>query len=359
MKRVNIHLLLLTFFAFILLAGCGKEETSSETLPPAISVKTVTVGGISAGSGITYSGTVQPLQRANIASKFMGTVKKIYVSEGDFVRQGEALIRLESKEMDARLAQADAGLAAAKIAYENAKKNLKRFEALHKQGAATDNELENIRLAYQNAEAMKKGAVAQRNQVLEMMKHVHIVAPFSGIVSKKMINVGDLATPGRPLLTLESTGKFKLELDIAENDISGLSAKQPVSVEVPAAGKGLFPGVISNIVRAADPASHQFRIKILLKKANVSLKPGMFARVHFGAVGDSSLYIPLSAVIHRGELTGVFVVDAQKRARLRWIRTGARKNNVIEALAGLNPGEEIIANGKARLVDGQPVEVAR
>jgi RND family efflux transporter MFP subunit len=361
----------LAVLAVALTFGCDRGDDSPPpvNLDEAVTVETAQVASALTGEPVTYSGTVEPAEKANIATKIMGQIDTLFVKEGDEVREGNPLVKLRSQEVEANLAQADAGIAEAKVHYDNAKKNLERFQSLYARKTATQKELEDMQAAYASAEARYQVALQNRKQVEDLLQYVLLTAPFDGVVTQKYMGVGDLATPGQPILSVENTDYVKISAMVPETGIQALTVAMPVKVSIPAnagspyaeepaAGKPSnreFDAYIHQILPSADPASHQFEIKILTRNPGGTIRAGMFARVGIVKQGEQTLTVPTAAVFHRGPLDGVFVVDSDGRARLRWVRVGRVIADRIEVVSGLDEGETVVVHAGGRLRDGQKV----
>ncbi|NTV47807.1 MAG: efflux RND transporter periplasmic adaptor subunit, partial [Chlorobiales bacterium] len=336
------------YVALIATAGfvsaCGKSEAPKavdEGQP--VSVKTAQVVAEATEDPIVYSAAIEAGDRAEIATRVMGRVEGIYVKEGDFVKAGQLLMKISSKDIDAKLAQSEAQIGAANAQYQNAEKNLKRFESLVSENAATQKEMDDVRLGYEAALAQKKAAEQMKNEVEEMGRYVRLTAPFSGVVAAKMIDVGDLASPGYPVMVVETTGDIKVSASVPESEIGYVQVGMPAKVVLPASNSGdkdlVYEAKITQVVPSLDPASHQFKIKAKINQLDKNVRPGMFARIMVGKSNQKALMVPKSAVFTRGQLEGLFVVDKDNRARLRWIRTGRETGNYVEVLTGLDSGE--------------------
>ncbi|NTW48811.1 MAG: efflux RND transporter periplasmic adaptor subunit [Chlorobiales bacterium] len=355
-----LYFLLIAAAGFV--SACGKDEALKpvdEGQP--VSVKTAQVVAEATEEPIVYSAAVEAGDRAEIATKVMGRVEAIYVKEGDFVKAGQMLMKIASKDIDAKLAQTEAQIAATTAQYQNAEKNLKRFESLVTQNAATQKEMDDVRLGYEAALAQKKAAEEMKNEVVELSRYVRLTAPFSGVVTAKMVDVGDLTSPGYPVMTVESTGDMIVTASVPESEIGFWQAGMPAKVMIPASSGGnqdqIYEAKITQVVSSADPATHQFKIKAKMTSPDKSIKPGMFARIMVGKSTQKTLMVPKSAVFTRGQLEGIFVVDKDNRARLRWIRTGREMGGYIEVLTGLDSGESVVLDNNSRLKDVQKVQV--
>ena len=346
-------------------SGCGKGqkpgEGSAEVRP--VAVRAMVVKTQSAEEPIQYSATIEPAEEANIAGKAMGRVERILISEGDVVRKGQLLVKIEGGDVRAKLAQAEAGVVEATAHFENAKKNLERFESLFEQNAATQNELDDVRMGYESARARLRAAEESKKEVEELLQYVDVVAPFDGVVTKTHVDAGDFASPGQPIITLENAQRLEVVASVPESQIEQLSVGMPVKIVIPSQSGGVpdqeFTGSIDQIVPTADPGSHQFVVKVFIQNPGGSVMSGIFARLVVNRALAERLVVPAEAILRRGQLEGVYIVGDDARARLRWIRTGRTIGEWVEVIAGLEPGETVVTWSAARLKDSQRVEVSK
>jgi RND family efflux transporter MFP subunit len=184
-----------------------------------------------------------------------------------------------------------------------------------------------------------------------------ITAPHDGIITGKMVDKGDLASPGVPLLTLETTEGFCVDTILPENYVQHVSPMQKVIVKIPALNTGPLEGIVCTIVPIADPKSRSFVVKINLP-VNLKTRSGMFARVEIPAGISSKLLIPRKAVVTRGQLTGIYLVDSKGIAHFRLIRPGKEFGDRVEVISGLKEGDRYVPDPVPELVDGARVEVS-
>jgi RND family efflux transporter MFP subunit len=354
MKWITIAALIPAFL------GCGDDEAPQADAMQPVAVKTMQATVQSVGQQVAYAGTVQPIEQVRLSTRIMGWVDDIPFKEGARVQKGAVLVKMRSKDFEAKRAQAEAAIAEAEANFKNVETNLKRVESLFEKKAATQKELDDIRAAFTSAQSRKKAAEEMKAEVVEMLSYAEMRAPFDGVVARKFLEIGDLANPGMPLLDVENMERVKVVAKVPESEVKNLSVGMPVVIEVAAAHIGTngetLTGKIERIVPAADPMSRQFDIHVIADNSNREMKSGMFARIAIrSAEGAGSLLIPQSAVFRRGQLEGLFVVDSSNIARLRWVRTGVRENGSVEILSGLNAGEQVVTDGFGSLLDGQKV----
>lgn len=337
-------------FSFILLSSCEKETTKVTTKAQKVSI--YQVKKTSSNSLFDVSGTIESEKRANLSTRLMGDVSKIYVNIGDKVKKGDLLLSINSSDLKAKKAQANAQITQANSAFINAKKDFERFTQLFKENSASQKELDNITTRYKQAKAGLEVAKQMQNEVDANFAYADIKAPFDGIITGKFINKGDLSNPGMPLLSLENTDNFIVKTYVNENQIGQIKTGATVSVIIKS-NRQRLSGMVSEISISSKDSGGLYLVKIALANPE-KVYSGMFASVVFSnsETSTSSLYIPKSALIYQGQLTGVYTVSLQNTALLRWLRVGKSVNNNIEVLSGLNADEKIILQSDGALYNG-------
>lgn len=286
-------------------------------------------------------GTVQAVQRAKISSKITGNIIAFKVTLGSRVKQDELLAEISAGEISARVQQAKAQLM-------QTKRNLTREKKLLKKNATTPQTVKSLQDSTRIAEAAY-------NEAMTMFNYSRITAPFSGIITKKLGNVGDLATPGKPLLYIEEEDNLQVLADIPEAMILHIKQGDSLSVFIPSVDLTI-EGVVAEVSPIADPSSRSAPIKLRVA-ANSRLRPGQFARVTLAMEQAETLTIPAPALIQFGQMEQVFVVAQNNKAQLRLVRSGTQIDEHIEILSGLSEGETVITQSNRNLLDGQPVIV--
>lgn len=333
------------FFALLclFLSSCNREQGVTEGHDRTLPTAEIVVGKAAkqkAATQVEVVGTVQAVDRAEIAAKIAGNIIALPVDLGSRVKQGELLVELSAGEISAQVQQAKAQL-------EQARRNLAREENLLKKNAATPESVKSLQDSARIAEAAYREA-------LTMFDYARITAPFAGIVTRKFANTGDLATPGKPLLILEEGTHLQVVTDIPEAMVATIGKGDRLQVAIPSAGM-ITEGTVAEISPTADPTSRTAPVKLSLP-VDDRLRSGQFARVSLAAAGAETLMIPAEAVVPFGQMERVFVVD-DGRARLRLVRTGAQENSDVEILSGLEEGDTVVVAGNVHLVDGQPVRI--
>ncbi len=345
-----------TCWILLILQGCGNEDLSSVKKKVRVipGVKTVTVQVKKVGIPFTTAGSVRSVVRSVLTSKVVGNVKEVRVREGDRVEKGEVLLTIESRDIRAKIRQAEGALQSANAVLKNTESNYRRLSALYSRGSATRFEFDGAVLQLENAKGMVKQAEGGLREARTMEQYSRILAPMDGVVSRKMIDVGEQAAPGRPLLTIEKTSRLQFDTFVPESILPSLAVGQQVSMTIDALDGKTFSGRIAEMEPSADPVSHSARVKIDMEDRG-KLIPGMYGKARFITGERSTIRIPEKAVVKRGQITAVFIIDPERILHLRLIRTGESRSGWTEVLSGLRDGDRIALSELDRIEDGMEV----
>jgi RND family efflux transporter MFP subunit len=332
--------------ALLLLAGCGSKEEPTTTVVSAAPQKTIQAAVVEAKSTsvpirVEVTGQVAAIFQATLSSRIQGTIDRLLVREGTKVSKDQLLIQLDSRDLQADLARANAEV-------DNATAHLDRMDQLYVQDAVSKQEMENATRGHRVADANRKAVEAQ-------LSYTIVRAPFEGVITEKKVEAGELASPGQPLLKMEDPQRLRLEATVAEGDLKSVSRGDKIPVVIDALGGQALAGLVSQILPAGDPHTHTFMVKVDLPKT-VGLKTGMFGRFQLDTGATQTMLVPSKAVVERGELTSLFVVGEDRVARLRWVKIGRHFEKGVEILSGVNVGERVLADGHQG-VDGVTVEI--
>jgi RND family efflux transporter MFP subunit len=372
MNRMNGRLKLasLIMVAVAGLISCSTER--QQTALPAETVRNVSVIAVQPANVpdlLEAVGTVRAAQTSNIASQMMGNIVEIRAHEGDRVQRGEVLAVIDDSQPRAAVDRATAAdgaaqqqLVAAESELSLAESTLKRYQTLYERRSVSPQEFDEIKARRQAAlarrdmaQAGQAEAKAALTQARTSLEYTRIRAPFDGVVTEKKADAGALASPGMPVFTVEDVRRYRLEATVNEGDLQHVRTGQPVLVVIDALGDAELKGKVTQIVPAADPASRSFLVKIELP-ADPRLRSGLFGRAQFSRGERQSLVIPRTAVVERGQLQGVFVLDQNRIASLRYVTLGKPSGKEIEVLAGLQGGERLVAEPGALDLSGKRVE---
>ena len=337
--------------------SCGKEKTNTQDNRPTVTVKVSTPSELD-GNYLNASGKVEAVQNANLSTRIMGFVNNVHVKVGDKVRKGQLLLSINSADINAQKAQVNASITEATAAFTNAEKDYNRFKALFEDNSASQKEMDDMTANYKMAKARLEAANQMKNQVKAQLSYSNITAPFSGIVTGKYINKGDMASPGMPLISVEAPGKFQVIAMVPESEITQIKNGSEVNVTIKSTGE-VIQGKVTEVSTSAKNTGGQYLVKVILNKTEANLLSGMFASVQFPVTKSTSnnILIPTSALIKRGELTGVYVVSSSNTALLRWLRLGKTYGDKTEVLSGLNANDKFVLSSEEKLMNGAKLNI--
>jgi RND family efflux transporter MFP subunit len=323
------------------LTGCGPKAhapLSSEMPAVTVDVQPVTIQAAEEYEEVVA--TVRPRLRATIEARVAGQIVDLPVVLGQQVKAGDLIARLNAPEIQARLDSAKAGL-------ELAEKEWKRASTLFEQQAAT-------RVEHEAAEARHNVALAGMAEAESMLGYMEIVAPFAGRITRKHADRGDLAGPGKPLVDLEDSTALEAEAFVPEHLAGSLEVGSVLSVEAKN-GSPALQAKIRELAPGADPVSRTLLVRAELPDS-AGLVSGRFIRLLVPTGKRESLRVPISAIVHRGQLDLVFTLE-EKKARMNLVRLGKPLGDHVEVLSGLATGAKVITTGASQLTDGQPLNV--
>lgn len=345
----------LLFAGTLLLAGCGGDHEPAQRVAKDVRATVTTTRVATVPTTVAAPGSVAGENRVQVSTRMMGWIREVLVREGAKVTAGQALVRIDDIDLQARRSQAQAGIAEAEAVLANAETNLARFEKLYAQKSVSKSQLDDVRTGRDRARAGLDGARAGLRDVDVQLGYLAIKAPISGTVVRRLIDAGNLASPGQPLLEIEQVGTMKVTAGVSERDVNLVAVGDTVTVEVTSGADAVFRVPIARIVPAANPTSRTFDLEVYLPNPDGRLKSGMFARVHVPVGERRTVLVPAAALLARGQLTGVWLVDPQGTARLRWIRTGRTQGADVEVISGLAGGETVVLTAEQLLEEGDRV----
>jgi len=356
MRKTSIYLLLIAFAGLAACSGESSNNNETNEKPVAVMLTTASTG---VQPAVLSSGEVEAVQTASVSTRVMGRITNIFVKEGDAVSKGQLLVRVWDEDIKAKRAQADAMIAEAETAFAIAQKDYDRFNNLYKQQSATARELDNVTLQYNSAKARVNAAKEMRSEVNASLSYSSITAPFAGVVTQKLAEVGSIANPGMPILTIEQDQALQVSASIAESDINNIHLGDIATVQIKS-GSISFEGKIIQLNPSSQFTGGQYIVKISIPPtARKYIYAGMFASISIPVKNmktDVTL-VPASAIVNRDELTGIYTVSANNTALLRWIRIGKSYGDKVEVISGLSKDEQFIGSSESKLYNGAPVVV--
>jgi len=327
------------------LAACGGHEKPRAAEPvagPAKDVKTAEVVRTGGKGEVAVPAAVQARRRAALSARMPASVTELPYQEGQWVKAGAVVVRLDDGAIRASVAAAEAGVKAAEA-------DLERTKTLLEKGAATPRELEQMTAA-------ASGARAQLTSAKDNLSYTALRAPFAGRVASRRANLGDVVNPGMSLIEIEGEGGLEIRATVESGIAATLRPGSKVKAMVDGQPAPLV-ATVNAVAPSGDATTHRFELKADLPGAP-GLRAGLFARLLVpGLAAESRITVPAVALFERGGLTGLYVVREGK-AHLRWVAAGARDGDTVEVRAGVEPGERVVLSPEG-LVDGSPVRETR
>ena len=369
----------------LITAACSQQRmrldtTGAQLAPVAVQVETVAASEVA--DIYRASGTVRARYTAAIAARIAANILEVRVQTGDRVQAGQTLIVLDRRDLEAHLrgseavrvevesavAETENAIAAARANLELARVTHKRFQDLLAKASVSQQEFDESQARLQSADSALEMTIAKHRQVEARrsqaeaevtaahvaLGYATLAAPFSGVVTERKADPGSLTTPGAPLLTLEREGNLRLEASIDESRLRVVRIGESVGVEIDGLNRTVT-GRVAEVVPSVDAATRSFIAKIDLP-ALPGLWAGMFGRAAFAAGKSEALLIPQSAVVERGQIRSVYVVDGDT-ARLRFVTLGDARHDQREVLSGLTAGGKVIVAPPPLLADGGRVAI--
>lgn len=349
------------FLAIVLsISSCGnssKEKNTDNSAAVAVTVSSASVDNNT--PFLTASGKIEAVNSATLSTRMMGFVNKVHVNVGQKVSKGQLLISINNADLSAKKAQATAGVTEAQAAFNNAEKDYQRFKNLFAENSASQKELDDQHARYEMAKARLEGAKQMINEVESQFAYSNLRAPFSGVVTNKFIDEGDMASPGVPLISVEGPGSFEVTASVPEREISKIKSGAEVLVSVSSLDV-VLPGTITEVSTSARNTGGQYLVKAVLDKTDSGILSGMYATVQFPIEKSddaSALLVPAEAIVHRGELKGIYTVSQSNTAILRWLRLGRTFGDKVEVLSGLSSDEQYIVDADSKVFNGTKITI--
>lgn len=351
---------IITFAVAFLLASCGSEDKKSIVdNSPAISVKVNQVETNGNSPFLSVSGKIQATNSADLSTRMMGYVNKVHVNVGDKVRKGQLLVSINNSDLQAKRAQVNAGITEATAAFNNAQKDYNRFKNLLADNSASQKEMDDMTANFEMAKARLESANQMKNEVNAQFAYSNITAPFSGTITSKNVQAGNMANPGMPLISIETPENFEVIAMVPETEISDIIKGTAVNVLVKSINKTI-EGEVAEVSSSAKNTGGQYLVKIDLNKTDANILSGMFTTVQFPVMrkGKSEMtLIPKEAIVVNGQLSGVYTVSQSNTAILRWLRLGRTFGNQVQVLSGLNADESYIVSAEGKLYNGAKIAI--
>jgi RND family efflux transporter MFP subunit len=354
-KSVALFSLLTTF-----LFSCSGDKTKDAKILPAVAATVKQVAGANSSKYVSASGKIEAENSANVSTRMMGYITSIKVKTGQKVSKGQLLATVNNTDLQAKRAQTEAGITQATAAYNSAKKDYDRFVVLLGQKSASQKEMDNVATQYEMAKAGLEAAKQMKNEVMAQFSYTNITAPFSGTITNTFVKEGDMANPGMPLVSLEGNTKLQAIVMVSESEISQIKNGMAADIMVKSIDKS-FKGNVIEVSSSAKNTGGQYIVKLSLENTNESILSGMFANVVFPVekpnvtAKNTMILVPKKAIINQGQLNGIYTVNNDRIAILRWLRLGKTFGDQVEVLSGLSAGENYIVEAQSKLYNGAKI----
>ncbi len=286
-------------------------------------------------------GVVEATRQSTVSAQVTGRVVELRFDVGDFVQKGQVIARIDPAEAAQVLAGSEAQVAQAQAAFDNARAEAERARELARQRFISQAALDKAEATLRMAEAALRTARAGAGQAQTSKSYTVVIAPYSGVVSARHVELGEMAAPGKPLMTGFDPTDLRVLATIPQYKVADIKASPRATVEIPSLARWIRAGAVT-VLPAADARTHSTRVRLDLPRDLRDVYPGVFARAHFAVGRARKLLVPAAAVLRRSEMTGAYVVSADGRVALRQLRLGQPAGeDGIEVLAGLTAGEQV------------------
>ena len=302
----------------------------------------------------TAEAVVEAVRQSTVSAQISGRIVELRFDVGDYVKQGEVIARIDERAATQAVAASEAQVREAEAAARNARANHERSRQLFAQKFVSQAAVDKAEADAKQAQARLAAMLAGAGQAATERSFATIVAPYSGVVSARHAELGEMAVPGKPLMTGFDPASLRAVANVPQAQISAIQASGRARIEIPSLGRWIDVRQLT-VLPSADPRTHTTRVRLELPEDLRGVYPGVFARAHFTIGRAPRLLAPRAAVFQRSELTGVYVLDEAGRPRLRQVRLGTSGNEVsVEVLAGLRPGERVALEPvKAGMANGR------
>lgn len=324
-------------------AGCGE---SADTPPAparrsAVELKTAVVEMREVDLAYTTEAVIEAVRQSTVSAQIAGRIVELRFDVGDRVKRGEVIVRIDERAATQAVAASEAQVSEAVATANNARAQFERSKALAAQRFISQAALDKSEADYKAAQARVSALLAGAGQAATERGFATIVAPYSGVVSARHVELGEMATPGKPLMTGFDPSTLRAVATVPQTRMAEIQGGGRARIEIPSAGQWLESKQLV-VVPSADPRTHTSRVRLDLPANAQGVYPGVFARVHFSLGKATRLLVAREAVVRRSELNAVYVVDAQGAPQLRQVRLGdVADERGVEVLAGLRAGERV------------------
>lgn len=289
----------------------------------------------------TVEGVVEATRQSTVSAQISGRIKEVNFDVGSRVNKGQVILRIDERETAQALAGSNAQVLQAQATLQNAKANYERSRQLFEQKFISQAALDKAQADYQVARAQAAASEASAGQASLEHGYTAVVAPYGGVVAARLVEVGEMVSPGKPLMVGFDPSEMRVVVSVPQYKLQEIGEHPKVMVEVPSLNRWIKAASVI-VQPLADARTHSTQVRVYLPPNEPGVYPGMFVRANFVVGEANKLVIPASAVLHRSEVVAVYVVDDKGGVRLRQVRLGeSTADGSVEVLSGLNPGEKV------------------
>ncbi len=290
---------------------------------------------------LSAEAVVEAVHQSTVASQIAGRIVDLRFDVGERVKKGDVIARIDERAATQAVAASEAQVRSSEATLTNARAQYLRSRQLFEQNFISQAALDKSEADFKAAESQMKAMLAGAGQAATERSFATIVAPYGGVVSARYVQLGEMATPGKPIMTGFDPSSLRVTATVASSEVPAIQAAARARVEIPSARRWVEAKSIT-VVPSADPRTHSTEVRIDLPADVPGIYPGVFARAHFVTGTAPRLMVPRAAVVHRGELTAAYVLGESGAPQLRQLRLGTvADEHGIEVLAGLKPGERV------------------
>ncbi|MBM7622618.1 efflux RND transporter periplasmic adaptor subunit [Sporohalobacter salinus] len=372
MKKINLIILLASLLIFsLVISGCSsnskqaiansepkkkkkvKQETTKDNK---IIVQVAKAIKDDFKVDLNFTGELSAYRKVSLVPEISGVVREIKFEENDQVKEGQLLLKLDQAIEKAELEKAEGNLEVARARLDNARKNFKRIKSLYEKNVTSKSEYDSTKSKYEVARAQVKQAKAALNSAETKLNKTTIESPIKGVIAQKKIELGEMATTGKPVAEIVQLRPLEFEGSISTTDLTKVDVGQKVTVAVDSYPKQTFIGEISKVASTVDPSNRGLKVTVEVANKELLLKPGMFAegKILINELKDV-LVMPKAAIKERNNKKEILVVK-NGVIKTRHVEVGSSNNNRIAVYKGLKPGEKVVVRGPANLQPGTEVE---
>lgn len=339
-----------------------KSEETDEVSLAAAPVKVFEVKRQRISEKLLYTGLIEAWNKINITPDVGGKIAEIYVEEGDRVQKGQVLAELDTRAIRLQLEQAKAGFAVAQANFRDAQRNIERMERLKSENAISEQQYEQVKLAYDAADAQLQQARAALNLANHNLDVSIMKAPFSGVVASKNAEVGDVInplmggfSPSSGVLTLMDFSRVKIEIEVSSQNIARIKKGMTALLRVDAFPERTFLGKVSVVNLTADPMTRKFSVQITADNRELLLRPNIFGELTLEVNShEDALVVPQIAVL---ENRYVFVAQDDNTVVRHDVSLGLQNTDMVEVVSGIEEGDRVVVEGNYGLEEGSKIEV--